>query len=94
MCAASLGSPLIAGSARGKCRRDRFDRGPGIGDDPDAYREIYADLARLEVDLNQVGGDRHASPVGHDLGEAAADGEHGIGVGDNASGAGGASVSE
>ncbi len=52
----------------------------GVGDDPDGHRVIHADLLGVEVDLDQRFRNRHAPPVGEDLGKAAADGEHDIGV--------------
>ena len=48
----------------------------------------------FEIDLDQVGGHGHSPPVGHDLGEAAADGEHDIGVRQHASRARRARVAE
>ena len=63
-------------------RRDRLehggDRGAGVGDDADGDRVIDADLVGIEIDLNQVPRDRHASPIAEYLGKAAANGQHGI----------------
>ena len=61
------------------------ERGACIGDDSDRDRIIHADLLRVEIDLDQRLGDRHSPPVGEDLGEAAADGEHRVGVGQGGS---------
>ncbi len=57
------------------------ERRASIGDDSDRDRIVDADLLRIQVDLDQRLGDRHSPPVGEDLGETAADGEHGIGPG-------------
>ena len=53
---------------------------PGIGHDADRDRMIHADLGGVEIDLNELPGYGHPTPVGQHFGEPAADGEHGVGM--------------
>ena len=61
-------------------RRERGERRPGVGDDADADRHtIAADLARLDVDLDEVSQVREAA-VAEEVVELLADDEQDVGL--------------
>ena len=74
-------APAFHGRAFREQLADRRQRRARIGHDADRGRVVDADLVGVEVDLDELPGHGHAPPVGENLGEPAADGKHGVGVG-------------
>ena len=76
--------PQLAPVGTSGCLRQMLAKsgkgGPRVGHDADGYRVVHADLNRIDIDLHELRGHSQTPPVGKHLGEAAADGEHGIGV--------------
>ena len=62
-------------------RRQRGQRGLGVREDADLRGVVLPNLLRVEVDLDERLGNRHASPVGHHFRESAPDRNERIGVG-------------